>query len=105
MRTGDNRRSESTRRSGNANDKEESETTERRLKTNGQWTRHLGVRESGTVEGWVKRVKHVGNEEEASESTSNDAIVVLVGQSVGPLRGERAPGEKKLRLSAADFVW
>ena len=35
------------------------------------------------MEGWVKRVKHVGNEEEASESTSNDAIVVLVGQSVG----------------------
>ena len=35
------------------------------------------------MEGWVKRVKHVRNEEEASESTSNDAIVALVGRSVG----------------------
>ena len=35
------------------------------------------------MEGWVKRVKHVWNEEEASESTSNDAIVASVGRSVG----------------------
>ena len=41
----------------------------------------------GTVEAWVKRVKHVGNEEEASKSTSNDAIVALLGRSVGEHAG------------------
>ena len=41
-----------------------------------------GCANAGTVEAWVKRVKHVGNEEEASETTSNDAIVALLGRSV-----------------------
>ena len=45
---------------------------------------HLGARESGNaVEAWVKRVKHVGNEEETSESTSNGAVVASLGRSVG----------------------
>ena len=35
------------------------------------------------MEAWVKRVKHVGNEEEASESASNDAVVASLGRSVG----------------------
>ena len=35
------------------------------------------------VEAWVKRKKHVGNEEEASESMINNAIVASLGQSVG----------------------
>ena len=30
-----------------------------------------------------KRVKHVGNEEEASEGASNDAVVASLGRSVG----------------------
>ena len=42
-----------------------------------------GCARAGTVEAWVKRVKHVGNEEEASESASNDAVVASLGRSVG----------------------
>ena len=36
-----------------------------------------------TVEAWVKRVKDVGNEEEASEGASNGAIVASLRRSVG----------------------
>ena len=35
------------------------------------------------MESWVKRVKHVGNEEETSEGASNDAVVGSLGRSVG----------------------
>ena len=35
------------------------------------------------MEAWVKRVKHVRNEEEAPESASNDAVISSLGQSVG----------------------
>ena len=35
------------------------------------------------MEAWVKRERHVGNEEEASEGASNDAVVALLGKSVG----------------------
>ena len=35
------------------------------------------------MEAWVKRVKHVGNEEETSEGVSNDAVVGSLGRSVG----------------------
>ena len=50
----------------------------------GRWTRPLGgARERKTVEAWVKRVKHVGNEEETSEGASNDAVVASLGRSVG----------------------
>ena len=35
------------------------------------------------MEAWVKRVKHVVNEEEASENAGNDAIVASLGRSVG----------------------
>ena len=35
------------------------------------------------MEAWVKRVKHVENEEEASESASNDAVVASLRRSVG----------------------
>ena len=46
----------------------------------GQWTCPLGgcVRVE-TVEVWVKRVKHVGNEEETYEGASNNAVVRTVG--------------------------
>ena len=81
MRTGDNRRSEGTRRSGNANDKEIKATEDERTVDSGY--AHLRVRESGNGGGVGKRVKHVGNEEEASESTSNDTIVALLGRLVG----------------------
>ena len=44
------------------------------------------------MEAWVKRVKHVGNEEETSEGASKDALIALLGQSVSqqtrPCRGE-----------------
>ena len=42
------------------------------------------------VEAWVKRVKHVGNEEEGSEGESNDAVVASLGRSVGRHAGVRA---------------
>ena len=38
---------------------------------------------AGTVEAWIKPVKHVGNEEETSEGASNDAVVGSLGRSVG----------------------
>ena len=34
-------------------------------------------------EAWVKRVKHVGNGEEASVGASNDAVVASLGRTVG----------------------
>ena len=34
-------------------------------------------------------MEHVGNEEEASESASNDAVVKTIGRRTRPLRGER----------------
>ena len=42
-----------------------------------------GSARAETVEAWVKRVKHVGNEEETSEGASNDAVVASLGRSVG----------------------
>ena len=42
-----------------------------------------GCARAGTVEARVKRVKDVGNEEEASEGASNDAVVASLGRSVG----------------------
>ena len=72
------------------------------------------------VEALVKRVKHVGNEKEASEGASNDAVVASLGRTVGGharvgASESDSPGKKKktswrgtaqqkLRLSAADFV-
>ena len=41
-----------------------------------------GCARAGAVEAWVKRVKHVGNEEEASEGASNDVVVASLGWSV-----------------------
>ena len=41
------------------------------------------------VEAWVKRVKDVGNEEEASEGASNDAVVKTVSRRTRLCRGER----------------
>ena len=35
------------------------------------------------MEAWVKRVKHVGSEEETSEDVSNDAVVASLGRLVG----------------------
>ena len=46
-----------------------------------------GWARAGTVEAWVKRVKHVGNEEETSEGARNDAVVASLGRSIG----EHAP--------------
>ena len=120
VRTRDNRRRKSTKRSGNANENEGSETTETRLKTNGQWTRPLkGVHESGNGGGAGQVLKHVGNEKEASEGASNDAVVASLGRTVGgdarvgasqsdsPERKKktswRGTAQQKLRLSAADF--
>ena len=65
-------------------------------------------------------MEHVGNEEEASESASNDAVVASLGRSVGGharfgakesdsleqkrKMSWRETAQQKLRLSAADFV-
>ena len=38
-----------------------------------------GCARAETEEAWVKRVKHVGNEEETSEGTNNDAVVASLG--------------------------
>ena len=46
------------------------------------------------MEAKVKRVKDVENEEEASESASNDAVVASLGRSVG--------GHSHLRASESD---
>ena len=72
------------------------------------------------VEALVKRVKHVGNEKEASEGASNDAVVASLGRTVGrqarvgvsegdsPEKEKktswRGTAQQKLRLSEADFV-
>lgn len=49
------------------------------------------------MEAWVKRVKHVGNEEEVPESASNDAVVASLGWSVGGYArvGARESGSPK----------
>ena len=46
-------------------------------------THTWGWARAGTVEAWVERVKHVGNEEETSEGASNDAVVASLGRSIG----------------------
>ena len=79
----------------------------------------MGVHESGK-EARVKRVKDVGNEEEASEGASNDAFVASLRRWVGgharieasesdsPEQKKKYRGEKrlnkKLLLFTTDFV-
>ena len=61
MRTGDNGRRKNAQRGRNANENEGSEMTEKRLKTNGQWTRPLKrVRESGNAGGASQASKAAG---------------------------------------------
>ena len=52
------------------------------------------------VEAWVKRVKDVGNEEEASEGASKDAVVKTVSRRTRLRRGERERlSEQKEKIS------
>ena len=95
--------------------------TEKRLRTNGQWTRSLkGVHESGMVEALDKQVKHVGKGGGTFEGVSNDAIIVTLRWTVGrharigasesnaPEQKKkiswRGTAQQKLQLSAANFV-
>ena len=43
----------------------------------------MGCARAGTVEARVKRVKDVGNEEEASKGPTNDAVIASLRRSVG----------------------
>ena len=71
-----------TQRSGDANENEGSETTEERLKTNGQWTRPLkGVHESGNGGGAGQASKARRERGGTSEGASNDAVVASLGRS------------------------
>ena len=79
-----------------------------------------GCARAGTVEAWVKQVKHNGYHEEASESVSNDAVVASIGHTVGGhahlgvsesdslvqkrKMSWRGMAQQNLWLSAADFV-
>ena len=58
-----------------------------------------GCARAGTVEAWIKRVKHVGNEEETSEGASNDAVVGSLGRSVG---GHPPKGRARARTEAIE---
>ena len=83
MRTGDNMQQtkKNTQRRGNADESKGSETTEKRLKTNGQWTRPLkGVYESGNG-GGASQASKAPREQEASEDASNDTVVASLGRT------------------------
>ena len=78
------KKEKNTRRSGDANENEESETTEERLKGNGRWTRPLkGVCENGNGGGAGQASKARRERGGASEGASNDAVVASLGRTVG----------------------
>ena len=84
MRTGDKRRRKDTQRSGNAKENEEIETTEKRLKKNEQRTCPLkGVRESVNGGGAGQASKARRERGGTFEGASNDAVVALLGRTIG----------------------
>ena len=75
-----------TQRTGNANENEGSEMTEKPVKTNSKHA-HLGVCKSRNNGGMGQVSKIRRNEEEPSEGAKNDNIAALLGRLVG--RGDQ----------------